>query len=312
LFYYFKWTGGSGIRLNSGKNSKGGDHAMLSAAKKSLLTVALVCMALLMLVPFALTITNSFMSETEIAVNYDAVGEESTEDDYANLKWIPDFVTFTQFKQILFDKPQFLIMFWNSVILTIPIVAGQTIVAALAAYAFAKLRFRGRDALFFLYIITMLLPFQVTLVPNFIAMDVLGLLNTYPAIILPGIFSAFGVFLMRQFMSHIPWAYVEAAQVDGAGHGTIFTRVIVPMSLPGITALQILVFVDNWNMVEQPLLFLHDTIKQPLSVFLSRINEGDRGVAFAAATLYMVPILFLFLHGENELIEGIQLTGIKG
>jgi multiple sugar transport system permease protein len=275
---------------------------MLSAAKKSLLAAVLLCIALLILVPFAFTITNSFMSENEIAVNYDAVGKDAEAGDYANLKWIPDLVTLTQF----------LIMFWNSVILTVPIVAGQTIVAALAAYAFAKLRFRGRDALFFLYIITMLLPFQVTLVPNFIAMDVLGLLDSYPAIILPGIFSAFGVFLMRQFMSHIPWAYVEASQVDGAGHGTIFARVIVPMSMPGITALQILVFVDNWNMVEQPLLFLHDTIKQPLSVFLSRINEGDRGVAFAAATLYMAPILFLFLHGENELIEGIQLTGIKG
>ncbi|MDF2961539.1 MAG: sugar transporter permease [Paenibacillus sp.] len=285
---------------------------MFTAIKKSLLTAVLVCIALLMLTPFVVTITNSFMSETEIAVNYDAVGEEAAVGDYANLKWIPDLVTLAQFKQILLEKPQFLEMFWNSVILTIPVVAGQTIVAALAAYAFAKLSFRGRDALFFLYIITMLLPFQVTLVPNFIAMDVLGLLNTYSAIILPGIFSAFGVFLLRQFMSNIPRAYVEAAKVDGAGHGTIFTRVIIPMTMPGIAAMQILVFVDNWNMVEQPLLFLHDTIKQPLSVYLSRINEGDRGVAFAAASLYMVPILFLFLHGENELIEGIQLTGIKG
>lgn len=284
---------------------------MLLAIKKSLLTAALICITLLMLAPFAVTITNSFMTEDEISVNYDAIGKEATEGDYANLKWIPDFVSLEQYKQVLLDKPQFLEMFWNSVILTVPIVIGQTVVAALAAYALAKLRFPGRDALFFMYIITMLLPFQVTLVPNFIAMDTLGLLNTHTSIILPGIFSAFGVFLLRQFMFHIPFTYMEAAKIDGAGHFTIFTRIIVPMTLPGIAAMQILVFVDNWNMVEQPLLFLHDEFKQPLSVFLSRINEGDRGVAFAAATLYMTPILFLFLHGENELIEGIQLTGIK-
>jgi multiple sugar transport system permease protein len=285
---------------------------VISVVQKSMLTALLICIALLMLTPLAVTITNSFMSENEISINYDAIGSEAAEGSYANLKWIPDLVTFTQFKQILLDKPQFLVMFWNSVIMTVPIVAGQTVVAALAAYAFAKLRFRGRDALFFLYIITMLLPFQVTLVPNFIAMDAMGLLDTYSAVILPGIFSAFGVFLLRQFMSNIPWAYAEAAKVDGAGHGTIFLRVIVPMTMPGIAALQILVFVDNWNMVEQPLLFFQDTLKQPLSIFLSRINEGDRGVAFAAASLYMTPILFLFLHGENELIQGIQLSGIKG
>ncbi|ULL19835.1 carbohydrate ABC transporter permease [Paenibacillus sp. H1-7] len=285
---------------------------MLHAANKSLLTAAMLIVALLMLAPLVITVTNSFMSENEIAVNYDAIGDDAAAGEYANLKWIPDLVTLEQFQLILLDKPQFLSMFWNSVMLTVPIVAGQTIVASMAAFAFAKLRFPGRDGLFFLYIITMLLPFQVTLVPNFIAMDALGLLNTYPAIILPGIFSAFGVFLLRQFMSHIPWAYVEAAKVDGAGYVTIFMRVMIPMTMPGIAAMQILVFVDNWNMVEQPLLFLQDALMQPLSVYLSRINEGDRGVAFAAASLYMTPIVFLYLHGENELIQGIQLSGIKG
>ncbi|MFE5317636.1 carbohydrate ABC transporter permease [Paenibacillus sp. NPDC056579] len=285
---------------------------MLHAANKSLLTAAMLIVALLMLAPLVITVTNSFMSENEIAVNYDAIGDDAAAGEYANLKWIPDLVTLEQFQLVLLDKPQFLSMFWNSVMLTVPIVAGQTIVASMAAFAFAKLRFPGRDGLFFLYIITMLLPFQVTLVPNFIAMDALGLLNTYPAIILPGIFSAFGVFLLRQFMSHIPWAYVEAAKVDGAGYVTIFMRVMIPMTMPGIAAMQILVFVDNWNMVEQPLLFLQDALMQPLSVYLSRINEGDRGVAFAAASLYMTPIVFLYLHGENELIQGIQLSGIKG
>lgn len=280
--------------------------------RKGALTGMLLIVSVLMLAPFVATITNSFMTVNEIALNYDAAGGSAVPEDYANLKWIPDWVTLEQYKELLLVKPLFLQMFWNSALLAVPIVAGQTIVAALAAYAFAKMRFPGRDALFFLYIVTMLLPFQVTLVPNFIAMDKLGLLGSYPSIILPGIFSAFGVFLLRQFMVQIPWDYVEAAKVDGAGQGKIFSAVIMPLAMPGIAALQILAFIDNWNMVEQPLLFLNDAMKQPLSVFLSRVNQGDRSVAFAAAVLYMAPALFLFLHGENELIEGIQLTGIKG
>jgi len=166
--------------------------------------------------------------------------------------------------------------------------------------------------LFFLYIITMLMPFQVTLVPNYLAMDWLGLLDSRAAIILPGIFSAFGVFLIRQFMIGIPRSYVEAAKIDGAGYVTIFVHIIVAMSRPGIAALVILAFVDYWNMVEQPLIFLHDAFKQPLSIYLSRINEGERGLAFAAAVLYMLPMVFVFLYAENDLIEGIQLSGVKG
>lgn len=281
-------------------------------AASVLTAVFLSAWAMVMLAPFFLTLANAFMSETEIGINYGAVGKENGGTGFANLKWIPDRVTWEQFRLVLFDKPQFLSMFWNSVRLTVPIVAGQTLVAAMAAYAFSKLRFRGRDGLFFVYIVTMLLPFQVTLVPNFLAMDRLGLLDTEAAVVLPGIFSAFGVFLLRQFMSGIPWDYVEAAKIDGAGHVRIFGGIIVPLAMPGIAALQILVFADNWNMVEQPLLFLHDAFKQPLSVYLSRINEGDRGVAFASAALYMAPILFVFLHGENELVQGIQLSGIKG
>ena len=159
----------------------------------------------------------------------------------------------------------------------------------------------------------MLMPFQVTLVPNYLIAGKLGLLNNYLSIIFPGIFGAFGVFLLKQYMHQKFWlATLEAAKVDGAGALQIFLKIIVPLSKSGIAALAILVFIDNWNMVEQPLIFLQDATKQPLSLYLSRIAAGEKGLAFAASTLYMTPVLLSFLYAENYLLEGIRLSGIKG
>ncbi|MCR8846442.1 carbohydrate ABC transporter permease [Paenibacillus sp. SC116] len=281
--------------------------------KESLKTGAcfsvLLILALIMMFPLVFTVSNSFMTEGEIRFNYSM---EETDVGYVNLKWIPDWVSLEQYKALLFDRMQFLIMFWNSLLLVVPIVVGQVVVATMASFGLSQFQFRGRETLFFLYIITMLMPFQVTLVPNYLAMDWLGLLDSRAAIILPGIFSAFGVFLLRQFMIGIPRSYVEAAKIDGAGYVTIFVHIIIPMSRPGIAALVILTFVDYWNMVEQPLIFLHDAFQQPLSIYLSRINEGELGLAFAAAVMYMLPMVFVFLYAENDLIEGIQLSGVKG
>lgn len=287
--------------------------------RKVILTGILGILALIFLLPLAVTITNSFMGEQEIDSNYGMVASSSGTDvdvdsqgKLANLKFIPDQVTIKQYYTVLVKRIQFLLMFWNSVKLVVPIIAGQIMVASMAAYAFAKLNFTGREKLFFVYIIIMLMPFQVTLVPNYIVADRLGLIGSYLSIIFPGIFSTFGVFLLRQFMHYIPDAYSESAKVDGASHFSIFTRIILPMSKTGIAALAILVFIDNWNMVEQPLIFLRDANKQPLSIFLSNVNEGERGIAFAASVTYMAPMLLVFLYGENYLVEGIQMSGLKG
>ncbi len=148
-------------------------------------------------------------------------------------------------------------------------------------------------------------------VPVIIA-DKLGLLNTTSAIILPGIFSAFGVFMLRQFLMHIPNSYIEAAKIDGASHLRIFYQIIIPLVQPGIAALVVLLFVDNWNMVEQPLIFLEDAFKQPLSLYLSHVNEEARGIAFAASVLYMTPMVVLYLYSESYFVQGIQLSGVKG
>lgn len=292
---------------------------MKNRLKKLLLTALLGLMAVIFIFPLVLTVSNSFMSEAEIADSYDMVGsstssetyDTASENQYARLKLIPEVVVLEQYYNVLIKKSQFLFMFWNSVIIVVPIVAGQTLVASLAAYAFAKLKFKGRNQLFFIYITVMLMPFQVTLVPNYLVADKLGLVNNYLSIILPGVFNTFGVFLLKQYMEQIPDSYIEAAKMDGAGQLGIFFRIILPMCKNGIAAMFILVFIDNWNMVEQALIFLQDAVKQPLSVYLSRIISGERGLAFAASTLYMLPMLLIFLYGENYLVEGIQRSGIK-
>lgn len=283
--------------------------------QKAVLTGMLGLFAVLLLFPVIITFTNSLMSEQELEINYGPMGElteaASTEaDTFINLKWVPDQVTLAQYGRLLVYTPNYLLMFWRSVELVLPIIVGQTAVAAMAAYALSKLRFRGRDAIFLIFLLSMLMPFQVTLVPNYLMADWLGLIHRPAAVILPGIFAAFGVFMLRQFMLHIPYAYIEAAKIDGAGHLRIFLTIILPMVKPGLAALVVLLFVDYWNMVEQPLIFL-DPLRQPLSVFLSRLS-GEWGTVFAASMLYMSPMVLLFLYAEAYFIEGVQLSGIKG
>ncbi len=292
---------------------------MKKKAYKAVILAVLALAAVCFIFPLVLTLTNSFMSQREIEENYDVLADSWTNDQYGvkhtvflKPKFIPDEVVLKQYYTVLVKKTQFLYMVWNSIFLTVPIILGQILVASMAAYAFAKTGLKWRNRLFLIYITVMLMPFQVTLVPNYLVASQLGLTDTYWSIILPGIFGTFGVFLLKQYMEYIPDSYLEAAKVDGAGHLQVFARVVLPMSKSGIAALAILLFIDNWNMVEQPLIFINDGARQPLSIYLSRINNEEQSVAFAASTLYMLPGLLIFLYGENYLVEGIQLSGIKG
>lgn len=179
--------------------------------------------AILFLTPIILTITNSFMSSSEISANYGSVfattqtGGKVYISEKVNLKFIPDIVSFSQYITVLFKSPDYLLKFWNSVILVGPIVVFQLLVASLASYGFARYRGRLREIIFFAYIILMLMPYQVTLVPNYLVADWLDLLDTRWAIWLPGVFSPFAVFLLTKFMRRIPSSVIEAAQIDGAG-----------------------------------------------------------------------------------------------
>ncbi len=272
--------------------------------------------AILFLLPTVLTITNSFMSESEINSNYGMIFS-TTSGGYVsktvNLKFIPDKVSFSQYITGLIRSPDYLVKFWNSVFLVLPVVVFQVAIAAVAAYSFTRWRGKIRSLIFFFYVILMLMPYQVTLVPYYLVSDWLGILNTRWAIILPGAFAPFSVFLLTKFMRRVPYALIEAAKIDGAGEWQIFTRICLPQCRSALFSIAILVFIDYWNMVEQPLVLLNDANMQPLSVFLSNINAGEIGLAFAMATVYMFPSLLIFLRGEEYLVEGIAHSGsIKG
>ena len=287
--------------------------------KLAIATVIAAVFAFLFLMPIVLTITNSFMSSAEIASNYGTVfatnanGGKVFIAEKVNLKFIPDMVSFSQYITVLFKSPESLLKFWNSVILVGPIVLFQLIVASLASYGFARYTGKLRAILFFSYVILMLMPYQVTLVPNYLVSSWLNILDTYWAIWLPGIFSPFAVYLLTKFMKRIPESMIEAAQIDGAGEWQIYRRICMPLCKGAICSAAILVFIDYWNMVEQPLILLADAEKHPLSVFLSKINSGEVGLAFAVATIYMVPTLLVFLYGEEYLVDGITYQGgVKG
>lgn len=282
-------------------------------------TTIAAAFAVLFLTPIVLTISNSFMSSSEISANYGSVfattasGGKVYIAEKVNLKFIPDMVSFSQYVTVLFKSPEYLLKFWNSVILVGPIVLFQLVIASLASFGFARYNGKLRQIIFFAYIILMLMPYQVTLVPNYLVSDWMNILDTYWAIWLPGIFSPFAVFLLTKFMKRIPTSVIEAAQIDGAGEWQIYRRICMPLCKGAICSAAILVFIDYWNMVEQPLILLSDAETHPLSVFLSKINQGEIGLAFAVATIYMVPSLLVFLYGEEYLVDGITYQGgIKG
>ena len=292
--------------------------------KKILLTCVAVIFAVSFLLPTILTIANSFMSSAEINTNYGVIFNQYKETSYGerntdyvaekvNLKFIPDMVELSQYTTVLLKSPEYLLKFWNSVILVVPIVVFQIFIALGAAYSFMRFRGRIREIIFFVYVALMLMPYQVTLVPNYLVADWLKILDTRASIILPGIFAPFSVYLLTKFMRRIPNSLIEAAKLDGANEWQIFTKVCIPLCKGPIASVAILVFIDYWNMVEQPLIMLSDADKHPLSVFLSQINTGEVGLAFAVATIYMVPPILIFLYGEEYLVDGISYSGgVKG
>ena len=282
--------------------------------------VLLLFIAFVFLAPTILTITGSFFTQSELTSNYGQIFEGAGSggsyiSEKTNLKFIPDKVSFRQYFTVLFLSPEYLLKFWNSVRYTVPIMLFQTVVACLAAYGLTRYRSKGRELILFLYIILMLMPYQVTLVPNRLVAEWLGILGTSWAIILPGVFSPFAVFLLTKAMRRVPTAVLEAAKLDGCNEWQIFFKIYMPLCKNIIYSVLILVFIDYWNMVEQPLILLgseHEDM-YPLSIFLSRINSGEVGIAFAVAVIYMIPTLLIFLYGEQYLVEGIANSGsVKG
>lgn len=269
---------------------------------KNIFRYTLLCLiTLCFLFPVIYMLACSFMQSTQVNSMLDFSSAE-----YKPLNIIPEYATLLQHYQVYFRRPEYLLKFWNSIITTVPTVIGQTVVSVLAAFAFAKLRFPLRDKLFFVYIILLILPLQVTLVPNYMILDKLDLLNSFLSIILPGTFSAFGICLLRQSIMYIPDSSIEAARVDGAGYIKIFTGIILPQIKGGLITLVLLCFIDNWNTVEQPLIYFDNTAMYPLSIAMSDISTSADSVIFACGVMFMIPPLIIFTYGHRDIESPFQ------
>lgn len=264
--------------------------------KKIVKYIFLLLVTAIFLFPVVYMIACSFMSNSQISKMLDFANGE-----YKNLNIIPEMFTLEQFYQVFFRRPEYLLKFWNSVIVALPTVAGQVVVSSLAAFAFAKLKFPFRDKLFFVYIVLLILPLQVTLVPNYIILENMDLLNNFLAIILPGTFSAFGICLLRQSIKYIPDSSIEAARIDGASYFKIFTKIILPQIKGGLVTLTLLSFIDSWNVVEQPLIYFDNSAMYPLSITMSDISDSDYGIIFACGVMFMIPALIIYFYGHRDI-----------
>lgn len=277
---------------------------------RNLCTYMLLLIPVLMiLIPIWMMITGTVMSEGEVSQKLGAVLKNGNQPVAWTL--LPDFPTLKPYVELLLDSPKFFIMFWNSMKQVLAILVGQLIVSVLAAWGFARYEFKGKKALFLLYIILMIMPFQVTMVSSYLVLDQFHLLDTHFSIIIPGIFSTFPIFIMTKFFRSIPEEMLEAARLDGAGRIKILFLIGIPLGSGGIVSMVILSFLEYWNALEQPLTFLKDKTIWPLSLYLPQISADNIGVAFIASVIMMAPPVCVFLRGQTYLEQGIVASGIK-
>lgn len=271
----------------------------------------LMLLALLMLIPVAVTFLYSFFSPAEIKAFMNTRGSYDPE-AWMAVKLSPQVFSLSQYYEILIRDTSILRMFVNSAFYTVMILLGQAMVIPMMAYGLSRFRFRGRDAIFFGIIMLMLLPFQVTMVPNVLTLRSIGLLNTVWAVIMPMWFSPFYIFLIRQFMLGLPNELLEAGQVDGAGTVRCYVNIVIPVCRPIIGAAVALSFADCWNLVEQPMTYLSQrTDLQPLSVMFNQLAGASSGIEFAGAAIYILPALFIYLYFLKDILAGVQLTELK-
>lgn len=276
---------------------------------KILLFALLFCAALPVWWALWFMLTGALMpvDELEMTIGPVLAGSEGM----ASWPIVPSWPTLAPMTELLLDTPQFFVMFWNSFKLVIPSVVGQLVIGAPAAWALSRLRFRGKRLLFTLYIVLMLMPFQVTMVPNYLVANNLGIMDTIWAVILPFAFSAFPVFIMAKGFDAVPRAMLEAAAIDGAGHFQTFVRIGLPLGVPGILSALVLGFIECWNAIEQPMTFLKTKSLWPLSLYLPEIATNRLGLAMVASLLMLAPAMLIFLFGQKYLELGIQAAGVK-
>ena len=268
----------------------------------------LVLLALVILLPVIVTVLYSFFSPEEIRAFMDTRGSFS-DTAWMDARLSPRMFSLSQYWKILIVDTSVLRMFAMSVFYTVMILLGQAVFVPMLAYALSRFRFKGRNVIFMAILLLMLLPYQVTMVPNVLTLRRMGLMNTVWAVILPLWFAPFYVFLLRQFMASLPNELFEAAQVDGAGTIRCYFHVALPVCRPAIGAALALSFADCWNLVEQPMTYLSQrTELQLLSVMFNQLVSESTGVEFAGAVIYMLPALFVYLYFLEDILSGIQLT----
>lgn len=278
--------------------------------KNGLTETVLFLPSLLICIPILILLTGSLMGRGELAEYLRPVLGETG--GYIAWKLMPDYPTFENYRKLLLETPQFFVLFWNSMGMVAAVLLGQMAVGIPAAWAFAAYEFPFRKWILTLYIVLMLLPFQVTMLSSYLVLDGMGMMNTRRAIVLPAIFSTFPVFVCYGGFSRIPGEMLDSARMDGAGEFLIFARFALPLGKGGILSAMVLGFLEYWNLMEQPLAFLEDKALCPLSLYLPEITWAQAGYAFAASVITLVPAVFVFLMGQDYLEKGIVYAGLKG
>ena len=270
--------------------------------KKKILFIILVAISIFMCFPVIFLLAGSFMGADELNTYLAPVLAEKSK-GYVSWGLLPSYPTLRAYVELLFDTPEFFVMFWNSVKIVFLSVGGQLIVGIPAAWGFARYKFPFKKVLFTIYIVVMLMPFQVTMLSSYLVLDKLHLLNTHGSIILPAIFSTFSVFIMYRFFCNIPESIIESAR--------IFVKIGIPLGMPGIMSAVVLQFLEYWNLIEQPLTFLKDKALWPLSIYLPNITLENADIAFTASAVTLIAAIIVFFAGQSYLEQGIAASAVK-
>ena len=272
--------------------------------------IVLTLFAVIILLPMVQTFLYSFSSIPEMQGLMEQRGKRT--ETWMDLHLSPHQISLGQYEQVLVKDDEILHFFTNSVIYAAAILLGQAFVIPAMAFGLSKFKFRGRETLFFMIVMLMLLPFQVTMVPNVLTLRFMGLLETVWAVILPMLFAPFFIFLLRQYMIALPDELLEASSIDGAGPFRSFLWIVLPVCRPVLGAAAALSFAESWNLVEQPLTYLSKSeMLMPLSTRFNQMMAGSNGYEFAGAALYILPALLIYLFFQEDILAGIQLTEMK-
>ncbi len=266
--------------------------------------------AFLVIYPVIFLLTGSFMYPSELQENLAPIVSPAAE-GYADWSLLPLIPTIQSYVKVLLEEPQFFTVFWNSMKIVLGIMAGQALLGIPAAWGFARYEFRMKRILFFIYIILMMMPFQVIMLSEYLVLRNLSLLDSLWSIILPGAFSTFPVFVLYNFFRAIPEDIIESARLDGASELKIFVKIGIPLGKNGIVAALLLQFLEYWNVVEQPMIFLDSKELWPLTLYLPEIGMENAGQAIVAAVITLVPTMILFFMCKDQLEKGIVASAVK-